>query len=428
MDTDEQHTSPSLGTDQPTAAAVRAQAPAQKPAGSPVETAVKLAGLAGAVSAAMGMPAVFLNFKRLGIPTHYIDYQLVLSAGILPTVLLLTIALYFRAVLRQVRGSGEVSRLHAAPIILLAVPVLPVLLIGVVASGLLYAWALSWLVILPFRWWGLFDPTNRELLYIAVVIVGLGSVGYVLREHLLRLKPVRWFLTLHPIGLMYVSRTGAHRSSSQPDPPGPVDRTQQTRTPEQEAMQWLARLPTMWLGMPAMMVGLFFAIKGVLYLWEPPLARILPAGTIVWAGIGFGFVYGLMMSSIAWMQFFECDSRRMKNIGLAIAMGSLLLAGGFFVTLYSTKIYPVLSQVWGGGRPEPVIVWIDQEGLPPIEEMRRRLPEADVTPEGTVVRVEAKLALRAGKEMILLNGSGATAQGVALPMESLKMVAWGPEE
>jgi hypothetical protein len=207
-----------------------------------------------------------------------------------------------------------------------------------------------------------------------------------------------------------------------------VDRNEQARTPEQEAKEWLPTLPILWLMIPPMFVGLLFAIKGVLYLWDAPMARILPAETIVWAGIGLGFMYGLIMSSIAWMQFLACDSRRMKNIGLTIAVGSLLLAGGFFVTLYSTKIYPVLSQAWGGGRAEPVIFWIDQEELPPIEEMRRRLPEADVTPEGTVMRIEATLALRAGKQMILLSGSGPTAQGVALPMESLKMVAWGPEE
>jgi hypothetical protein len=56
--------------------------------------------------------------------------------------------------------------------------------------------------------------------------------------------------------------------------------------------------------------------------------------------------------------------------------------------------------------------------------MRRRLPEINVRKEGNVLKVGTTLALRAGKEMILLSGSRTTAKGVALPIESLKMVAW----
>jgi len=50
---------------------------ASKPSDGLLETAVKFAGFAGAVSAGMGFPAVYLHFARLGVPTQYIDYGLV---------------------------------------------------------------------------------------------------------------------------------------------------------------------------------------------------------------------------------------------------------------------------------------------------------------------------------------------------------------
>ncbi len=131
MDNDRQHLSSSLASDQAivftnsgsriarrgtarNSADAPTEAPTQKSAASVIETVLKLVGLAGAVSTVMGLPAVYLHFKRLGIPTCYIDYNQVLSAGILPVVVVAAVALYFWGVLRQLRRrheSHELSRL-----------------------------------------------------------------------------------------------------------------------------------------------------------------------------------------------------------------------------------------------------------------------------------------------------------------------------
>ena len=197
---------------------------------------------------------------------------------------------------------------------------------------------------------------------------------------------------------------------------------------EQSEEQPLWILWVVWPLMPASFTGVLFAIKAVLYLWEPGLAAMLPAGTVVWAGVGLGLMYALVLSSTMWTDLLEHGSRRKKNIGLVTIKSSLFIAGVFYVALYSIKVYPVLSQAWGGGRPEVVTVWVAQGDLPSTEEMRRRLPQTSISQQGAVVRVGGARALRTGDDLILLSGSGASVQGVALPMQSLKMVAWGPGE
>jgi len=441
MGENEQPLPPSLGTDQPTAVtdvgspivpavsrtseAVPAEAPDQKSAASVIETVIKLLGVAGAMSTAMGLPAVYLHFKRLGLPTFYIDYEQVLSAGILPTVLLAVIALYFWEVLRRARRGEESKPLVGAVAIPLLLPTLPILVLGMVAYVLLCVWGSLWLIMLPFRQWGVLDLTNRELLYGAASLSAVGSLAYVFRERLLLFKPVCWLLT-HFAALS--RRFDDDQSSSRSERPLPVDSSKQTKTQEQNAREWLPLLSFLWPGVTIMFIGLLFAIKGVLYLWEPPLARVLPGGAILWAGIGLGFGYGLGLSSIASLDFLKCESRRLKNIGLAILMLSLVLTGGFSITLYSSRVYPALSQGWGGGRPERATVWIDRKALPPVEEMRRCLPSTSVSVEDDVVRVDSTLVLRAGKETILLVDSSATTPGLALPIGSLKMVALARDE
>jgi hypothetical protein len=149
-------------------------------------------------------------------------------------------------------------------------------------------------------------------------------------------------------------------------------KTKQEKTPEEEANAWFPMLPIMWLGMPAISVGLLFALKAILYLWDPSLSEKLQSVMVVWAGVGLGIIYALPLSSLAWGQFLACEGRDMKNKGIAIAVTSLLLSGAFFVTLYSTKIYPELSQTWGGGKLTTVTVWADQKDVPPVSELRRR--------------------------------------------------------
>lgn len=45
-----------------------------------------------------------------------------------------------------------------------------------------------------------------------------------------------------------------------------------------------------------------------------------------------------------------------------------------------------------------------------------------------MVMVDSTLVLRAGKETILLIDPSATTPGLALPIESLKMVAWARDK
>ncbi len=274
------------------------------------------------------------------------------------------------------------------------------------------------------------NPSNRELLYIAVLLVGIISTGYLFRERLKRLQLVLWLLSRFR-KLAPVSPAAGRKPSSPPDQERPRHSTQQNqaqgseraKTQEQSARKWLSLLPFIWPGMPTFFVAGLFAGKAVVYLWEPSLSRTLPISTILWVGIGVGFGYGLMMSAVASTEFFYCKSRRFKNMGLAILMSSVLLSTGFFITLYSTKVYPALSQGLGGGRLERVTVWIDRKNLPSVEEIRRRLPSTDVTVEGEVVRVQSTLVVRAGKETILI-GSQSTKKGLAVPNENLKVVAW----
>jgi len=346
----------------------------------------------------------------------------VLSAGILPAAVLAILAILFRSILRQEREGEATSPLQA---LLFALPVIPVLAAGSVALWLLFLWCLAWAVTLPLRLLGLVGASNRQLLYVSLSLGIVVILGYFAKDFLSRFPLTRWFsqyakalhASLHlPTTVSNATAEGLPTS----------EKAKREKTPEEEVNEWFNLLPMLWLLGPALCVGSLFAIKAILYLWDPLLSEKLQSVMVIWTGVGLGIIYALPMSSIAWGQFFACEGRDMKNKGLAIAVTSLLLSGTFFVTLYSTKIYPELSQAWGGGKLATVTVWADRKDLPPVYELRRRLPGSSVTCEGDVVRIDSAFAFHVRNDRILLIGRGPGAVGgVALPTANLKMSAWG---
>lgn len=196
---------------------------------------------------------------------------------------------------------------------LLALPTYPVLAMGLVAWALLCLWGFSWL--LSLRWLGFYDVTNRELLYLAIALGGLGAVAFAVRERLLQ-RAVQSILKFPALGLGHMgqrqARGGAERFSFT-DQTKSLDRDEQTQTYEQSAMALLPMLALMWLFMPVMFVIVMFTIRAVLYLWDPELANMLGVDLVVWAGVGLGFMYTAAISSLTWSLYFLSESQRIKT-------------------------------------------------------------------------------------------------------------------
>jgi hypothetical protein len=74
-----------------------------------LESAAKLLGLAGTISAGMGIPAVCLRFRYLGIPLDYVNHDVVLRAGVLPAAIAVVLTTLFRLFLRGTRNWQDQS-------------------------------------------------------------------------------------------------------------------------------------------------------------------------------------------------------------------------------------------------------------------------------------------------------------------------------
>lgn len=140
------------------------------------ESLVKATAVAVGVAAAMGLPAVNIQYARYSVPTTLITYEEILRAGILPTITLVILAAYLywvRAESRTFtpnRRAPALLQLVVWPILL---PVALLVAVGGLAMGVLWGWGVLWVLSRPLGYFQI-SLSNRDLL------IGAGPLVLVL--------------------------------------------------------------------------------------------------------------------------------------------------------------------------------------------------------------------------------------------------------
>lgn len=395
---------------------------------------VSAAGLG--MVAAMGIPAVYVNFTRYGLPTHFMSNEQFLRAGILPTVFLVVVGIYVYYVLREYKSNKGTFR-SVAMLIFLSVPfvIIPLitLLIGALSLILLYIWAILWTFGALFS--VLFNITvaSRTLLYISPFVL----LTFVIIYLLLQFTYMKWkdkkgiFWNVLRMSYKYINRT---KNITTNDKEGKetngaknittnVEKGEERKTPGKNKDEWSKIL--IWLPptILALLILVLYAFKAVIYIWDPKLSPMVSHKFIFLFGVGNSIIYFAFILLIASLECLGSTERRIRSKGIFIIVSIVTFTYITSVAFYSYFFYPRMSYGLGGGKPTPINIWIDENDFP--IDMQKKLFNAKFRQDSNVIRGTNIYLFQVDvNHIVILDSDIPPTNGIQLPSGKIKAISW----
>ncbi len=121
----------------------------------------------------------------------------------------------------------------------------------------------------------------------------------------------------------------------------------------------------------------------------------------------------------------SADSSNRKRGLVAGSLGLLLLYGSF-VTLYASDIYQAIPYAIGGGKPTPVTLWIDKKEVP--EKIQGIISTLKSEADGDLIRYENIYLVHVDTEMVIISASNLyDSSSLVLPRHSIKALTTPPQ-
>ncbi len=417
-----------------------------------VQKLIAVAASVAALAAATGLPAVYVQYSNLGIPTSFITNEQIFRAGIAPGALFMLVGAYVLLVIHEFQQgrSGLSALIVGGPLSVIPIVGVIVILLGYVAF---YAW-LWWMMIYPVFWligverarqvhfwlatgcgflsltarlvWTLFPGFVKRIgaelkrigaeLFIRaakrwrVAEICLTVVGFMVAEHRFR------------IAAESTRDDGKASRANESEPNEPTDQPQ-TKKLEKKALSKFAvfAASTAYRG-GTLLIGLF-AVRWYLQQLDMSVGPLAErSGFLLFVLVGTLGSTALFAFTAIWKRLPSDDHfKRLVVTSLNVSVVALLFAFG--VLWYSMTLYPRIPAALGGGKPEAVVVWMGTDDLP--SEILAALKGANcTTTESTVRCSNLQLINRSDKDVILAMLSNSARTAVLVPRDAIKALSW----
>lgn len=400
-----------------------------------IEQVVKFVTGSLVLVAAIGLPAVTFHLISFGAPPSTAAYQHVIRAGVLPAVILAVLAVY------SVAASKALTRMSLRQFLgfhsLVLLPVLfgayLVLLVGVLSYALLALWATLWVLRLGLERVVSVSLDNRQLLVISAVILAIIAVVVAI----VKLTEKRWATSRFAPLLSRITGPPT-RPPARPQPPaepslltaptGPPAPPSATATSDRPTGGSASKTESRW----DWLLGLFFipmaflmvyCIKGILHIWDPALGTALTHRYVWYAATAVGvvlgvFIAGIFLAASPTPVSPKATPRQRRLMALGVVLAYLV-----FEAVYSWWGYPRLHSSWGGGRPQPVTLWLKRDDAG--EDITTLLKGARIAEAGSLRRVDRVFVVLDGdKDLLLTDTTRGPATSLLVSRGRLQAISW----
>jgi len=319
-----------------------------------IQTALKILGAVTGLVALIGLPSVYFQFNRFNLPTHFVSNEMMLKAGILPSILLVGIGTYFIWRVRQLKSDRKeevlIDVLFSMPILML---ILIIFFFGAVCMSVLMVWVLVWFFIKML-------PLHVSKPLSLILTLGLIAISVIIGQIISHIKKKK--------GSSNQSMQKNGNSMKGNETPIPSAEAAQTGT-EDEIKEFfgLSAPKTILLSFLGTMVIIylsFWMIKFVLDIAGLVTSNYLNFRNITIFSIGCGI---FSLAFVIWIcAYITKDSKNKykrllwKTLNINVIAFLLIVV----VYVYSISLHPVIPQAWGGGKPEPVTFWVKSQEFP----------------------------------------------------------------
>ncbi|MCA1816563.1 MAG: hypothetical protein LC746_09190 [Acidobacteria bacterium] len=366
-----------------------------------LEPLFKLAAAGVGLVAALGFPAVYLNLRRFGVPSHFISYDQVLRAGALPTAALVLVGIYLYAAAREYQSKERrLWFLFVPGALLVSLPLAAYLVLF--AGTVVFIFTCGWALSQPFVWllwkaFGIVVPDKPLLIIPGALLTMIAERAWPRLKH---------------------TRVGAWAHSLGERAPDWIDNLF-AALPNSFSRQF-----AVYLFFAVFCVLLLFDIRWFLSHWRPGWspAYLRSPYLLLWGAAG-GLLLGffvLLVTLYEWFRGEDASKRRRAFTSFVSAVVLGLLAA---IAIYSDSIYPTLPQGLGGGKPARVVVWFGKDDFP--ADLQRRLAPARFTSDDKTTRGDdLYLLYESSDTLIFANGEAPPAAGVRIARDKVEAISW----
>jgi hypothetical protein len=383
----------------------------RKPIYERLATLASLTGLVVGFMAALGFPAATLQFTHLGIPIEMLSYGRSLRAGIMPTAALIIGSIALLGIgkwlsrtasnLVKPRKRRRIDQTNDEK----DRPRIPTN----IGSLIYYVWFTVFAITtwVTFIWWPFvisryigrnfgFIWALASLLCIAVAALILPMIF------------VRWSF----------SRGMRRRKMSK--------QLSKERATQEDAFE-LPIVPFL-AGYMALFVGAWhlldaYTLQQVLHEFGISI-EFLTIKVLLLIGAFFGLIAGGILFAAFSLPAFASKNPLTKRLAWAEIVTYTLVAYLALVIIYSTSVYWRMPDSIGGGRPQPVSIWIDSLGSQ--LDLNSQLPQAKCTLQGQQWMCTSAYLLDAtGETLILVDSRTPNANSLVIPQREVQALTKG---
>ncbi len=403
-----------------------------------VEKLIKLAASVAAITAAIGIPAVYVHYSHLGIPTSLITNEQVFRAGIVPGVLFLFSGAYVLLLIQEYEEGGSKLGAFMVPGILFApipVAVVTVIFIGVAAAA---TW-LWWVMIYPVFWLVGLEGTRRIHFWIANGIAFLNIAIPIVWPYVStffervagdwwrRMKQRPWVAALLHAPRRVQQGTEQMQTDETPATAAEAETAASPDAPatsegkKEESQFWMIAALVAMFGV--YLVGGLFAIRWYLQQLGVEPGPIAEAKAIVIIAIIGAVALATFFFFLGTWKYMRSENKVKRLLVTTLNIGLVVALFGSGVWWYSTRLYPQIPVALGGGKPEIVSVWMAPADLP--REIQAALRGARCTSTKATVHCTAlQLIHRSSDDVILATSGDGPRAAILVPRKAIQAISW----
>ncbi len=370
---------------------------------SGTETMIKLVGSLAVLVTVLGVPAVFMQFRRFNVPAYLFSLDTALVAGLLPAFILALLSLFIFAFISLREGDRQRNSESASRLLTWIEPLMTAMLYGLVV--VIFLGILFFLVSIV-RFSFNKDYTADDFIQFGVYF-GVVVVLYVIIFGLLKIFSNRlpwWKISYNKERLVKLIREKFVDS-----------------TPDSIKMLIICFF----------LSGYLYFIKGGLYFWQENLSDLISHEFIViFAVVFWAIAHAAMHFNLARERIFsEQLSMEYDDYELPNGPSPMVHVGRALIPLYIVALilyagwgYPRLPRSLGGGLTSNVSVWVDRTAISPQMELGSRI-DSDAGSDPLIRLGDIRLIV-ARSDFWVFVADDTAESGIILPKSSIRAIEW----
>lgn len=402
-----------------------------------VENILKIVTGGAVVTAIIGLPAVYFQYAKFGIPTSFITYDQVLQAGVAPALILFFVAAYIYLAIGEFKiGASKMGAFMLPRFLFSPIPVLVFLvaIVGLVAGATWIWWHFLW----PFFWvltkLGV-SVSERFHLYFATGFGVSNTIFPIIWGYVSRFIIPWWEKVCARISFLnkFFGRYLAHRKQTRDARKEKLAQRVQSnegasRPKGQQKKEEGSKFRNLLYLTGGVALYLLFGLYSIRWYIISQLGLDFPIlvehdDVFFYVLTGTLGTLSFMTLGLTWSYMHSEENMTKRLLVTSLNIFIVLALSTVAIWYYSLHLYPNIPAAFGGGRSEPIVLWFPEKDF--SKDVVDRLQNSNCVTIGSVVRCGELYLFHMGTKYVILTDTRNDAtNAILIPKDKIQAFSW----